>query len=537
MSKDHDGSDAPGSSIASLPVAVPTTFITRLRARTRPLAFAVICGSLTLDSFNVTGLTYGQLNIAEHYDVRVTTASWCLSAYSLAFGSLLLLAGRAGDMYGHKRIYNFVALCIFRALQGAAAACTVPTVYAMVGVGYKGQARELAVAALGVSSTTGAIIGSIVMYVPNNQYGEVVPEASINNLIVLDADQSRQVGGAFASTGLGYRGPMWLSFGISAVLCVLAFLLLEPTPRDPSIEKKPLDVIGAFLVTAGCAIVVYGFTEAPTGWSHAKVIAPIIIGVALLVLFFVYEQFIVWRLLPRVDPLIPTRVWTYSNLVPLTIQTGLLYGCFFLSVLNGSTFLLRVQERKPLISAVMWSPLIIGTLIFCILMGPFYNHRYMPAKWLLVIGPIITAAGVALFSRNDAETGYWQYTFSGAVVMSLGTAIFFIHYLNVAYAATSSEDQGLVSGIIQTSAQVSTALDLAIGSSFLSSETPKGLLPEYRNSFYVAIAFGCAGAIVGLIWLKSIRPRPSKSKKEDPESQQSGIQIPGSLLEDVSSEK
>ena len=96
MSKDHDGSDAPGSSIASLPVAVPTTFITRLRARTRPLAFAVICGSLTLDSFNVTGLTYGQLNIAEHYDVRVTTASWCLSAYSLAFGSLLLLAGRAG---------------------------------------------------------------------------------------------------------------------------------------------------------------------------------------------------------------------------------------------------------------------------------------------------------------------------------------------------------------------------------------------------------------------------------------------------------
>lgn len=241
---------------------------------------------------------------------------------------------------------NFVALCIFRALQGAAAACTVPTAYAMVGVGYKGQARELAVAALGVSSTTGAIIGSIGMYVPNNQYGEVVPEASINNLIVLDADQSRQVGGAFASTGLGYRGPMWLSFGISAVLCVLAFLLLEPTPRDPSIEKKPLDVIGAFLVTAGCAIVVYGFTEAPTGWSHAKVIAPIIIGVALLVLFFVYEQFIVWRLLPRVDPLIPTRVWTYSNLVPLTIQTGLLYGCFFLSVLNGSTFLLRVQEVR-----------------------------------------------------------------------------------------------------------------------------------------------------------------------------------------------
>lgn len=87
-----------------------------------------------------------------------------------------------GDMYGHKKVYsfglvffsifallaatidsNFVALCIFRALQGAAAACTVPTAYAMVGVTYQGQARELAVAALGVSSTTGAIMGSIGM--------------------------------------------------------------------------------------------------------------------------------------------------------------------------------------------------------------------------------------------------------------------------------------------------------------------------------------------------------------------------------------
>lgn len=85
-------------------------------------------------------------------------------------------------MYGHKKVYsfglvffslfaalaagidsNFVALCIFRALQGASAACTVPTAYAMVGITYKGQARELAVAGLGVSSSTGAILGSIGM--------------------------------------------------------------------------------------------------------------------------------------------------------------------------------------------------------------------------------------------------------------------------------------------------------------------------------------------------------------------------------------
>jgi MFS family permease len=165
----------------------------------------------------------------------------------------------------------------------------------------------------------------------------------------------------------------------------------------------------------------------------------------------------------------------------------------------------------------MWSPLVVGTLAFCILMAPFYNHRYMPPKWLLVIAPIILASGVILFSRNDIHTGYWQYTFSGSIVMSLGTAIFFINYLNVAYAATPAEDQGLVSGIVQTSAQIATALGLAIASSFLSGNTPETLLPQYRNSFWTAVAFGGSGSLVALFFVKSIPPRPSSKVVADEE--------------------
>lgn len=150
-------------------------------------------------------------------------------------------------------------------------------------------------------------------------------------------------------------------------------------------------------------------------------------------------------------------------------------------------------------------------------MAPFYNHRYMPPKWLLVIAPIILACGVILFSRNDLHTGYWKYTFSGSIVMSLGTAMFFINYLNVAYAATPAEDQGLVSGIVQTSAQIATALGLAIASSFLSGDTPETLLPQYRNSFWTAVAFGGAGSLVALFFVKSIPPRPSSKVVMDEE--------------------
>lgn len=136
---------------------------------------------------------------------------------------------------------------------------------------------------------------------------------------------------------------LWTSFAVSTILTILAFLILEPTPRDPSLEVKPLDLIGAFLVTSAGAILVYGFTEAPTGWKQAKVIAPIVIGGMLFVMFFCWEQFLVWKILPRVDPLVPRRIWTYPNLVPLFVETGFLFGCFYMSVLNGATFLLNVQ--------------------------------------------------------------------------------------------------------------------------------------------------------------------------------------------------
>lgn len=106
--------------------------------------------------------------------------------------------------------------------------------------------------------------------------------------------------------------------------------------------------------------------------------------------------------------------------------------------------------------------------------------------------------------------------------------------MNVVYAATPPEDQGLVSGIIQTSAQVATALGLAIGSSFLSSDNPKDLLPEYRHSFYVAVTFGIAGGIVALIWINPIPPRPSNSKKPDAEMLQSGAESPSSLPDSAS---
>lgn len=154
---------------------------------------------MILDSFNVEGLAFDQISIATHFGIDTGVASWSLSAYSLTFGSFLLLSGSAGtypaiisftalvhiadavgDVFGHRQIFitglvgfavfaaltaaidsSAVALFVLRAFQGICAAATIPTAYALVANLYDGKARELAVAGLGACQAFGAVVGTI----------------------------------------------------------------------------------------------------------------------------------------------------------------------------------------------------------------------------------------------------------------------------------------------------------------------------------------------------------------------------------------
>jgi hypothetical protein len=158
----------------------------------------------------------------------------------------------------------------------------------------------------------------------------------------------------------------------------------------------------------------------------------------------------------------------------------------------------------------MLTPIAAGTLGFILIFGPLYNHRFLSPKWVLVFSSLMLLTGTILFSRNGIHEFYWRYSFSGTVIISLGVATFFINYLNIVFASAPPKDQGLISGIIQTVAQVCTGISFAIGSSFISSADPKILLGEYKKSFYVAMAFAGAGAVVAVVFVK---PQAKKEVK------------------------
>lgn len=278
------------------------------------------------------------------------------------------------------------------------------------------------------------------------------------------------MGGYFAGSSEGYPGTLWISFGLSLLCSGLAFLFLPSSTSDQShdsIGTKNLDFIGALMVTTATAILVFGFTEAPTGWRQAKVIVPILIGGLLFVLFFLWELYLDY-LLPNTEPLLPSKVWNYPNLVAVTAQSAFQFGGFYLFILNSVNLFINIEnvrytlpsnttllklgiQNRPLKASLKFGiPVTVGVVFFLVALGPFYNHRFFPPKWMLVLGSTATCAGLIVFASTELHSSYWHYPLTGCILIAFGIAIFFINYLNVLYASTPLEDQGLISGIVQT---------------------------------------------------------------------------------------
>jgi hypothetical protein len=136
-------------------------------------------------------------------------------------------------------------------------------------------------------------------------------------------------------------------------------------------------------------------------------------------------------------------------------------------------------------------------------LGPFYNHRFFPPEWMLVFGSLTMMSEFLLFSFNEQHTSYWKITFPTCLLEALGISVIFINYLNIAFASAPSEDQSVISGTIQTVAQISGALAFAIGAAFVSGSSVETLVPQYRHSCYVGVAFCGMGVLTAFNFVKS----------------------------------
>jgi EmrB/QacA subfamily drug resistance transporter len=376
-------------------------------------------------------------------DLRFSTSSlaWVVNAYLIAFGGLLLLAGRLGDLVGRRTIF-LLGVGVF---TGASLLCGLA------------QSQELLVGARFLQGAGGAMTSAVILGMIVTMFPAPRDQAKAIGIYAFVASAGGSVGllaGGVLTQSINWHWIFFVNIPIGIVTAGLAMRLLR---RDAGIGfGEGADIPGAVLVTSALMLGVYTIVKpaAEQGWGAGRTLALGGVSLALLAAFVAREA-------TARKPLIPLRILrsrnlTGANVIQILSVAGM-FGMFFL----GSLYLRRVLGYDPLQTGLAFLPVTIA-------MG-FLSVRYSErlvmrfgARALLAPGLVLIAAGLVLFARAPVNGDYASDVLPSMLLLGIGAGVCFPALMTVAMAGATQEDAGLASGLVNTTAQVGGALGLAV---------------------------------------------------------------------------
>ncbi len=460
-----------------------------MRHSTNPWVILVlICFAQFMVVLDATVVNVALPSIQTDLGLSEANLQWIVNAYTLVFGGFLLLGGRAGDLLGRKRLFlgglvvftaaslldglavNSGMLIGSRGLQGLGAAFISPAALAIISTTFKEGADRAK--ALGVWAAI-AIGGSAVGLV---------------------------LGGALTQT-LSWPWIFFINVPVG-VAVFLASLRLVPESKDETAHRS-FDIAGAVSVTGGLMTLVYAIVTAQRdGWGSAQAIGTFVVAVALLV-GFVFVELRAKAPLVRLS-IFRTRSLTTANVVMFLVASGLFAMFFF-----NSLYIQRVLGFGPLKAGLAFLPFTAGIIV-----SAGFASNFAPrigVRPIAVGGMVVTSIGMLLLTRLPVHGSYAADVLPSLVVTSLGLGCVFLPLTLVATTGLENEDQGLASGLFNTSQQVGGALGLAILSTFAASATngDHGVSQSAAlvNGFHVAFAGGAVFVLVALVALLALLRR------------------------------
>ncbi|MDN3356545.1 MFS transporter [Actinomadura sp. DC4] len=374
--------------------------------------------------------------------LRISDANrqWMITAYTLAFGGLLLFGGRVGDLIGRKRAFliglvgfagasslggaaaNEGMLLAARALQGAFGALLAPAALSLLAVTFTAsKERAKAFGVYGAIAGGGAAIGLIV--------------------------------GGLLTEYLNWRWALYVNVPIAAIGLAggLVFVHDPVTTRS----RSRLDLPGVALVTAGLIALVYGFTRAESeGWRERGVIALLVAACVLLVTFVVVES------LAR-TPLLPLRVILDRNRGGAYLSVGLSVIGMFGLFLFMTYYLQTVKRYSPVETGLAFLPLTAGMITGSTqISARLMNH--VPARLLMVPGLLVGAGGIALLTRLQPDSSYAGLVLPAQILLGLGLGTALMPAMNLATAGVDPRDAGVAAAMVNTSQQIGGSLGTAL---------------------------------------------------------------------------
>ncbi|MFI1488323.1 DHA2 family efflux MFS transporter permease subunit [Streptomyces sp. NPDC020747] len=407
---------------------------------------------------------------------------WVVNAYTIAFAGFMLLGGRAGDLYGRKRMF-LIGLALFtlaslagglaqegwqllaaRAVQGLGAAVLAPsTLTILTSAVPEGAARARAIATWTAVGGGGGAAGGL-------------------------------VGGVLVD-GLSWRWVLLINVPIGAVVLAGALLWLVESRAG---ERRRLDLPGALLVTAGLATLAYGIVQTEAeGWTSAATLVPLAAGAALIGLFLLVEA-------RTKAPLMPLRLFRLRSVSSANVAMFLCGSAMFCMWFFMTLYAQNVLGYSPLDAGLALVPSSLAVIL-----GSKVAPRLMPvvgARNVAVLGALVAAAGFGWQSTMTADGAYLTAIMFPGILMMLGAGLSATPLAALATSGAEPGEAGLVSGLINTSRTMGGSLGLSVMATIAAARTGGGVSPEALAEGY-ALVFrtgGCVllgGVVLMLVWL------------------------------------
>jgi EmrB/QacA subfamily drug resistance transporter len=479
-----------------------STALMTMDNRKRWLALLVLCLGDLMIVLDVTIVGVALPSIREDLGFSEESLAWVVNAYLITFGGCLLLGGRFGDLFGHRRLFLF-GIALFTL---ASTACGLATSQGML------------VGARAVQGVGAAVVSAVALSLMMTMFTEPAERAKAMGVFGFVASGGGSIGvllGGILTDVLNWHWIFLVNVPVGFVVVGLTIWLI-PAARVPTATQR-LDLAGAVTVTTSLMIAVYAIVNGnEVGWTSARTLGLLAVAAVLLVVFLLIEA--------RVNsPLVPLGLFRLRN-VSTANAVGVLWAAamfawFFLSAL----YLQLVLGYSPLEVGLTFLPANIIMGAFSIVLSARLVLRF-GIKPPLVAGLGLAAIGLALFARAPVDGNVFIDVLPSMILLGIGAGMAFNPVLLAAMSDVAPEEAGLASGVVNTSFMMGGALGLAVLASLAASRTDtllasgeselSALTGGYHLAFLVGAIFAALAAGLGAVLLRAGAYAPSEGAGE-----------------------
>jgi len=466
--------------------------------RDRWIALVVLCAGFLMIILDQTIVNVALPSIQNDLGFSQSSLAWVVNAYLIAFGGLLLLAGRLGDLIGRKRMF-MIGLTVFTL---ASLLCGLA------------QSQEVLIGARFVQGVGGAMTSAVILGMIVTMFPAPADQAKAIGVYSFVAAGGAAIGllaGGILTEAINWHWIFFVNLPIGVVTAILARRLIE---RDEGIGLgRGADVPGAALIVSALMLAVYTIVETENhGWGSARTLILGAVAVGLLAGFILREA-------RATTPLIPLRIFRSrivagANLVQ-ALAVGGLFGMFFL----GALYMQRVLGYGAIDVGLAFLPVAVLIGAFSVGLTARLIVRF-GARATLIPGLVSIALGLALFQRAPVDATYVTDLLPAMLLLGIGGGLFFAALMTLAMSAATQEDSGLMSGLVNTTQQVGGALGLAVLAT-LSATHSDNLLASgdstaaaLTGGYHLAFAIG-GGLVVAALALALVLLRPQRALEPD----------------------